>query len=421
MEKSLKLLKSFDPLQIFPKEISLYILSYLESRDLKNFCCVCRSWNEFVKANSILWRDLSFRSKWFDFSSLNISRDKKLTISSLKNSQELENIDWKKFYSEQNRIMNNWVKGNYSFFKIYNHSSEVNNIQFNESYVLTCSDDRKLKLWNRSELNAYSIPEREFEGHSSGVENFHFYGGSLVSAGSDGTIRRWDLETGTSLSVYFFSSLLRCIRFHHSMNSIFCSTSGGKILMVDTRSGRLEQSLFHHTKEVFSFALQSDTLISSGFDNQIGIWDLKNLANPVLTYGTQFPVTSVQFDDTFIISGQSSGDLRVWNRYSQTLERTIQLVPFQTRQSKRFGHAFDNAIWGLQFDNWKIVAGCDNEIHVLDLYSPQVYSYFSGHKKRIWSLQFEGPTLITASEDSSFNCWDLSQPSQIKKSACVVS
>ena len=58
--------------------------------------------------------------------------------------------------------MNNWVKGNYSFFKIYNHSSEVNNIQFNESYVLTCSDDRKLKLWNRSEPNVYSIPEGAF-------------------------------------------------------------------------------------------------------------------------------------------------------------------------------------------------------------------------------------------------------------------
>ena len=74
------------------------------------------------------------------------------------------------------------------------HTNEVNTILFpnGQSRLVSASADRSLRLWNTDEATAIPVV---LSGHRASVNALAYAQGALLSAGTDGTIRRWALRS----------------------------------------------------------------------------------------------------------------------------------------------------------------------------------------------------------------------------------
>lgn len=124
------------------------------------------------------------------------------------------------------------------------HTESVLNLRFDDRYLVTCSKDKMIKLWNRKQiaradplvpaawtdelaakwtrhvsdetLEEYSLIG-VLEGHSAAVNAIQLHKGLIVSASGDRTIKLWDINT------------LTCIReFNHHLKGIACVQFDGR-------------------------------------------------------------------------------------------------------------------------------------------------------------------------------------------------
>ncbi|KIW02424.1 uncharacterized protein PV09_06240 [Verruconis gallopava] len=132
------------------------------------------------------------------------------------------------------------------------HSESVLNLRFDERYLITCSKDKTIKIWNRKPLHptdeAYPMrnasvsakfpsyildiktmaqgdltsvmPLREYtllatlEGHNAAVNAIQVLGSQIVSASGDRLIKIWDIKTGQCLkTIGGHQKGIACVQF----------------------------------------------------------------------------------------------------------------------------------------------------------------------------------------------------------------
>ncbi|GAB7364519.1 hypothetical protein MBLNU230_g5327t1 [Neophaeotheca triangularis] len=105
------------------------------------------------------------------------------------------------------------------------HDESVLNLRFDDRYIVTCSKDKKIKLWNRREiardspliptpalqqfsmetdvspLPPYTLLYR-LEGHMAAVNAVMIHENTIVSASGDRTIKSWDIKSGKQQKNY---------------------------------------------------------------------------------------------------------------------------------------------------------------------------------------------------------------------------
>lgn len=101
------------------------------------------------------------------------------------------------------------------------HRESVLNLRFDDRYLITCSKDKTIKIWNMKAImsNDPLVPEMSREqfahdppkvlepftllgtlgGHGAAVNAIQIYKDTIVSASGDRTIRMWNIQTGECL------------------------------------------------------------------------------------------------------------------------------------------------------------------------------------------------------------------------------
>lgn len=122
--------------------------------------------------------------------------------------------------------------------KFQAHSESVLNLRFDDRYLITCSKDKSIKIWNRQPLfpNDPLIPARVLPafvetfdadkrlssyhlldtlvGHQAAVNAVQINGDVIVSASGDRTIKSWDLHSGAHKKSYSgHSKGIACVQF----------------------------------------------------------------------------------------------------------------------------------------------------------------------------------------------------------------
>ncbi|KAL7470504.1 hypothetical protein ACHAXS_010741 [Conticribra weissflogii] len=185
-----------------------------------------------------------------------------------------------------------------------------------EALLLTCSDDKTIKLWSLPKTNFQS----SFVGHTNWVRvakfakicDSHTGGNNILtslaaSGGDDYTVRIWNCESGGNVATYGYwdqgssssascsSGGVRDLCFLHSASSLAaCGTDGIKVY--DMRSDAMVQRLGIHcsskvsgtsaslqwTKNVNTLSLHPDGLqLLSAEDDSATMWDLRHSSKPM--------------------------------------------------------------------------------------------------------------------------------------------
>lgn len=133
------------------------------------------------------------------------------------------------------------------------HSESVLNLRFDDRYLITCSKDKSIKIWNRQEISpssdlypitSQSTPAKfpayivniqhqletqaldssrklteytllmTLEGHSAAVNAIQIFDGQVVSASGDRTVKIWDVRTGACLkTLQGHTKGIACVQF----------------------------------------------------------------------------------------------------------------------------------------------------------------------------------------------------------------
>ena len=234
------------------------------------------------------------------------------------------------------------------------HLSSVRCIQVEENIVATGSMDASVRLWdlsqadyappqdtriNKSETNAedeeYDLASEEpvdeppfdtpaeiqqapapppssmadcplytLSAHVAEVTALHFHNSTLVSGSADKTLRQWDLDTGRCVQT--LDVLWAAAQASSTLNAN--ATTPGEPEILQWRSNRAPDKTadFVGAVQCFDAALACGTA-----DGMVRLWDLRSGQVHRSLVGHTGPVTCLQFDDVYMVTGSLDRSIRV--------------------------------------------------------------------------------------------------------------
>lgn len=236
------------------------------------------------------------------------------------------------------------------------HLSSVRCLQVEDSICATGSMDASIRLWDLSQADynpqapaetlveeegededalfevpaqqTYQKPAPEQSGdamkdchlftlsaHVAEITALNFRGNTLVSGSADKTLRQWDLEKGRCVQtldvLWAAAQAASQVNPGSSSNNNPTITTGGG---ADSggwwrpTGGRLQsaESDFIGALQVFETALACGTA-----DGMVRLWDLRSGMVHRSLVGHTGPVTSLQFDDVYLVTGSRDRSIRV--------------------------------------------------------------------------------------------------------------
>jgi mitochondrial division protein 1 len=147
------------------------------------------------------------------------------------------------------------------------------------------------------------------QAHVAEITALNFRGSTLVSGSADKTIRQWDLEKGRcvqTLDVLWAAAQASSINNTNSSNTN--ANGGGEGSWWRPTQSRVPtaEADFVGALQVFDAALACGTA-----DGMVRLWDLRSGTVHRSLVGHTGPVTALQFDDVFLVTGSRDRSIRV--------------------------------------------------------------------------------------------------------------
>jgi F-box and WD-40 domain protein 1/11 len=161
------------------------------------------------------------------------------------------------------------------------HRESVLNLKFDERFLVTCSKDKLIKIWNRQELRP-------------GDRDYPVKG---VAGGGKCPSQILDLSAYSSLSD---------ICNHLSPEQ-----------MVPLRKYTRLMTLDYHGAAVNAVHIYKDQLVSASGDRTVKVWDIHTGVCTALCLGHTKGIACVQYDGKRIVSGSSDNTIRIYDPVSQ--------------------------------------------------------------------------------------------------------
>jgi WD40 repeat protein len=250
---------------------------------------------------------------------------------------------------------------------------------------------------------------RRFEGHTGEINGVAFSndGRLALSAGSDGTVRLWDLTTGKEVKqLSGHQDKVQSAAFSRDGRLALTGALDKTARVWNVAEGRELVCFRKHQDWVRSVAFSADgkrALTTSGGPNNIDctvrLWDVANGQEIRTMKGHDKPVTCTVFtpDGRQVVSGSDDGTVRLWD-----LSDGRELRKYLGHQ----GHIYGVAVSG----DGRVIAsgGSDKTIRLWDLKSPKEIRHLEGHTELITSVAFspDSRRVLSGSLDKTMRLWD---------------
>jgi WD40 repeat protein len=273
--------------------------------------------------------------------------------------------------------------------------------------LVTCDTHGVIHLWD-SQLNLLA----ESRGHICWVWSVCFTadGQSILSAGQDRTLRRWDGYTGECLQIWRgHRGVITAVTASPDGNWIASASEDRTIKLWRLEEEECVATLTGHNHCVWSVAFvpASQTLVSCSGDGTLKLWDLNTKTCLRTLEGHQACVWDVapSPDGRHLISAGFDGALRIW----------------ETASGKCIGQIVPNApILDLAFSpdgDSLVTAGGDHRVCLWDWRRGDCLQVLGDHDGPLWSVAFhpQGERLASGGDDRAICLWQLPQGQGLRR------
>ncbi|XP_038203355.1 F-box/WD repeat-containing protein 7 [Arvicola amphibius] len=373
-----------DFISLLPKELALYVLSFLEPKDLLQAAQTCRYWRILAEDN-LLWRE-KCKEEGID-EPLHIKRRKIIKPGFI-------HSPWKSAYIRQHRIDTNWRRGELKSPKVLKGHDDhvITCLQFCGSRIVSGSDDNTLKVW--SAVTGKCL--RTLVGHTGGVWSSQMRDNIIISGSTDRTLKVWNAETGECIhTLYGHTSTVRCMHLHEKR--VVSGSRDATLRVWDIETGQCLHVLMGHVAAVRCVQYDGRRVVSGAYDFMVKVWDPETETCLHTLQGHTNRVYSLQFDGIHVVSGSLDTSIRVWDVETGNCIHTLT------------GH--QSLTSGMELkDNILVSGNADSTVKIWDIKTGQCLQTLQGpnkHQSAVTCLQFNKNFVITSSDDGTVKLWDL--------------
>ncbi|XP_028298725.1 F-box/WD repeat-containing protein 7 isoform X1 [Gouania willdenowi] len=373
-----------DFISLLPKELALYVLSFLEPKDLLQAAQTCRYWRILAEDN-LLWRE-KCREEGIDEPLL--LKKRKIVKPGFTHSP------WKSAYIRQHRIDTNWRRGDLKSPKVLKGHDDhvITCLQFCGNRIVSGSDDNTLKVW--SAITGKCL--RTLVGHTGGVWSSQMRDNIIISGSTDRTLKVWNAETGECIhTLYGHTSTVRCMHLHEKR--VVSGSRDATLRVWDIETGQCLHVLMGHVAAVRCVQYDGRRVVSGAYDFMVKVWDPETETCLHTLQGHTNRVYSLQFDGIHVVSGSLDTSIRVWDVETGNCIHTLT------------GH--QSLTSGMELkDNILVSGNADSTVKIWDIKTGQCLQTLQGphkHQSAVTCLQFNKNFVITSSDDGTVKLWDL--------------
>ncbi|HEY9650164.1 MAG TPA: hypothetical protein V6C95_05840, partial [Coleofasciculaceae cyanobacterium] len=274
--------------------------------------------------------------------------------------------------------------------------------------LIICSDGRtlisggtdgKIKLWDLKTGELLTT----LAGHASSVDCVVIASDNkiLVSGGSDSTIKLWNLETRELLHTFSgHSKSIKSLALSPDGNLLASSSYDNSIKVWDIRANQLIRTLQDvsslASSLIFNFSSDRKILTAGLVEGRILQWDLDTVHWPsTMLWNThKFESLVISSDSKTLILGDALGSLRIVK-----LDMGVDIASCPREQGSVLSLALSPD--GTTF----LSAG--NDIRLWDLASRKLLARFVEHSDKVCTVVFspKGDTFASSSQDGSIKIW----------------
>lgn len=204
------------------------------------------------------------------------------------------------------------------------HRESVLNLRFNKKYLVTCSKDRCIKVWNRCELTPhhpdYPYSSRLLFGNDRVVKPCFNVQDPRMYGLSQALPIPHAKPIAAYTNIHVFSEHTAAVNSIQLHNDEIVSASGDRTLKIfNIREGGCEATLVGHTKGIACVQYDGEHIVSGSSDCSIRIYNRKKELHVASLEGhrdlvrtVQARISNVTDGMKRIVSGSYDEDVRVW-------------------------------------------------------------------------------------------------------------
>ncbi|XP_030561188.1 F-box/WD repeat-containing protein 7 isoform X2 [Drosophila novamexicana] len=376
-----------DFISLLPRELALFVLSYLEPKDLLRAAQTCRSWR-FLCDDNLLWKEKCRKAQI-----LTETRSDRPKRGRDGNMPPIAS-PWKAAYMRQHIIEMNWRSRPVRKPKVLKGHDDhvITCLQFSGNRIVSGSDDNTLKVW--SAVNGKCL--RTLVGHTGGVWSSQMSGNIIISGSTDRTLKVWDMESGSCVhTLQGHTSTVRCMHLHG--NKVVSGSRDATLRVWDIELGTCLHVLVGHLAAVRCVQYDGKLIVSGAYDYMVKIWHPERQECLHTLQGHTNRVYSLQFDGLHVVSGSLDTSIRVWDVETGNCKHTLM------------GH--QSLTSGMELRQNILVSGnADSTVKVWDITTGQCLQTLSGpnkHQSAVTCLQFNSRFVVTSSDDGTVKLWDV--------------
>jgi serine/threonine protein kinase len=269
---------------------------------------------------------------------------------------------------------------------------------------LACAgSDGTVRLWDvRRQVQLAQLP-----GHSDPIEDVRFSpdGALLATAGDDDTVRLWDLRSNTQLAeLTGHRSEVWTVDFSPDGALLASGSKDHTVRLWDVRSHRQVRVLRENRDAVTAVRFSADgtTLASASWDKSVRLWSTADWAQRAVLNGHTEAVHSIAFsrDGKTLASSGEDRKVLLWN------------VRTRLGTGVLTGHKGLVDSVAVSPDGRTLASGGqDHKVMLYDMATSTTVAVLEGHQGQVDSVAFspDGRTLATGAEDRSVRLWDLTR------------
>lgn len=188
------------------------------------------------------------------------------------------------------------------------------------------------RIWNTERAEC----ARDYKGHTKMVKDVCFMddGASFLTAGFDGGVKWWDVESGRVKGSYLTEGMPACVRAKPGeANEFLVACSSQKILQIDVRDARsVVQEYDQHMGGVNSITFVEDNrkFVSSADDKVLRVWEygipvvIKYVSDPTMH---SMPVTLLHPNRKWLVCQSMDNNVLVYtarDRFKQNFKKIFK-------------------------------------------------------------------------------------------------